>query len=585
MMHRSRFLTAIVLLTLVAAPVLATVPAPDDLGVPGYLESWQPFGGPRDMPAPLGPFNYLREFDQMVYFLSTWQVDDPLDPNYGGMIEAESGDLGGVIQTDNTLEAIWCWSRYREFTGRSTYDANIAAAWVYCTNFPAWMEEGGGQEYYRVHNCAWGLTAVLQYEAATGDMQYRPYAETCAQYIVDHELIIDGTIWYQYLDAFCKGWACGNLYLYGESVGDPAYVAAAVAHGLDLKSWLDLNPAANMAAEYWAMSSGTSVWGVCNSVLLDDPALAASWIPAVYDYMPVYEDWHSVPGYVWDSSWNVAYMNAHFACWDLLGDQAYWDNGKIGADALLSLDTDDDGGITAESIDLADEDMTWVTCYLVKFGVDRLMGDPEHHDVGVLRFVGLDNGDRIMPGESVPLIPLATNYGLSDETGVTLRVTGDLGEFTIPLDLAFAELDTVVIDGAIVIPNAGTYNISAYTQLPGDQDASNDAVNLTFYVGALSSAPGDQLAAALGCAVTVNPFRESTAFRFALAAGAPVSLTIFDVRGRRVASRDAGTLGSGPHAIAWDGSDDSGEPLSAGLYLYRIAAGERSETGKLLRLR
>ncbi len=133
-----------------------------------------------NIPEPLGPWNYWREFVQAAHFGAAWQVLDPASPNYGGMIEAEAGPLGGVIQTDNTLEAIWVWSRYRELTGRTDFDNNIAAAWIYCRQFPAWQEEGA-TDYYRAHNCAWGLTAALRYEAATGDVSAAGYADTCAQ--------------------------------------------------------------------------------------------------------------------------------------------------------------------------------------------------------------------------------------------------------------------------------------------------------------------------------------------------------------------------------------------------------------------
>jgi hypothetical protein len=255
----------VLLLCLLALPVtaLATAPAPDPANDPNA--DWQLWlqGGPRDarvMPPDLGPFNYLREFDQIMGFLADWQVSDPDSSDYGGEIEAEAGYLGGVIQTDNTLEAIWCWSRYRQLTGSTDYDDNIAAAWVYSTNYPAWLEEGSpGDDYYRVHNCAWGLTAVLMYAAATGDHSHDAYAETCAQYIVSHSLVIDGTIWSQRLDAFCKGWAAGNLYLYGEATSNLTYMNSALVQGADVLAWIDLAPSTNLAAEYWAMSSGTAL--------------------------------------------------------------------------------------------------------------------------------------------------------------------------------------------------------------------------------------------------------------------------------------------------------------------------------------
>ena len=51
-------------------------------------------------------YNYFFEMKQIASFLAGWQMEDPGSPDYGGMIEAEAGDLADVIQTDNTLEAI-----------------------------------------------------------------------------------------------------------------------------------------------------------------------------------------------------------------------------------------------------------------------------------------------------------------------------------------------------------------------------------------------------------------------------------------------------------------------------------------------
>ena len=106
-----------------------------------------------------GFYPYPAEMTEIAQFLSQWQMLDPTSPDYGGMIEAESGQLGNVIQTDNTQEAIVVWCQYADFTAdSSTYRQNIDAAWDYIMNYPAYDEEGDpGDEYYRNHNCAWAL--------------------------------------------------------------------------------------------------------------------------------------------------------------------------------------------------------------------------------------------------------------------------------------------------------------------------------------------------------------------------------------------------------------------------------------------
>jgi hypothetical protein len=69
-----------------------------------------------------------------------------------------------------------------------------------------------------------------------------------------------------------------------------------------------------------------------------------------------------------------------------------------------------------------------------------------------------------------------------------------------------------------------------------------------------------------------NPFNPSTTIRFRLPATGPVELTVFDVRGARVAGLVAGERPAGEHAVEWEGIDDLGRPAASGVYLYRLRA-------------
>ena len=66
-----------------------------------------------------------------------------------------------------------------------------------------------------------------------------------------------------------------------------------------------------------------------------------------------------------------------------------------------------------------------------------------------------------------------------------------------------------------------------------------------------------------------NPFRTMTEIRFDLPAAGAYELTVFEVSGRRVMSR-RGFGGTGMNTLHWDGRDDRGETMSAGVYLYRV---------------
>ncbi|NKB67466.1 MAG: alpha/beta fold hydrolase [Candidatus Latescibacteria bacterium] len=82
-----------------------------------------------------------------------------------------------------------------------------------------------------------------------------------------------------------------------------------------------------------------------------------------------------------------------------------------------------------------------------------------------------------------------------------------------------------------------------------------------------------------------NPFNSSTVLRFALPAAGPVEVAIFNAGGQRVSTMAYDRLAAGLHAVAWEGRDQASRPLASGTYLYRLQAGTRVETHKLLLLR
>ena len=74
-----------------------------------------------------------------------------------------------------------------------------------------------------------------------------------------------------------------------------------------------------------------------------------------------------------------------------------------------------------------------------------------------------------------------------------------------------------------------------------------------------------------------NPFNPTTTISFEIPAPEHVSLSIFDMTGRKVADLISRTLSSGRHEIRWDASG-----FSSGVYLYRLRAGAVIRTKTLL---
>jgi subtilisin-like proprotein convertase family protein len=82
-----------------------------------------------------------------------------------------------------------------------------------------------------------------------------------------------------------------------------------------------------------------------------------------------------------------------------------------------------------------------------------------------------------------------------------------------------------------------------------------------------------------------NPFNPATVISFEVPSDAGlVSLEIYDVTGRRVATLHQGSLAPGLHQMTWRGRDDSGRAVSSGVYFYRLQGNNFDVTRKMVML-
>jgi len=82
-----------------------------------------------------------------------------------------------------------------------------------------------------------------------------------------------------------------------------------------------------------------------------------------------------------------------------------------------------------------------------------------------------------------------------------------------------------------------------------------------------------------------NPVVDRTMISYAVPVEAPVELSIFDVQGRVLRKLVRGNVGPGIHQVTWDGADDRGRPVGAGIYYYRFTSGDRTFERRLVTLR
>ena len=64
-----------------------------------------------------------------------------------------------------------------------------------------------------------------------------------------------------------------------------------------------------------------------------------------------------------------------------------------------------------------------------------------------------------------------------------------------------------------------------------------------------------------------------------------VNITIYDMMGRIVKTLVNGSQTAGFKSVQWNATNDKNEPVSAGLYLYTIQAGEFRQTKKMVLLK
>ena len=121
-----------------------------------------------------------------------------------------------------------------------------------------------------------------------------------------------------------------------------------------------------------------------------------------------------------------------------------------------------------------------------------------------------------------------------------------------------------------------------------EQDRSGEAYVLTTDIGGPSGESGrvyqiidpadvtagedpDQLPHTLTLAQNYpNPFNPVTTIRFSVPQSGRVTLAVYDVLGRRVATLLDEVLTAGTHSIAWNARDDAGQSVASGAYVYRL---------------
>ena len=77
-----------------------------------------------------------------------------------------------------------------------------------------------------------------------------------------------------------------------------------------------------------------------------------------------------------------------------------------------------------------------------------------------------------------------------------------------------------------------------------------------------------------------NPFNPTTTIEFSIQKDSDIELSIFNIKGQKIKSLTQDEFNCGSHSIIWSGDDDIGNPVSSGIYLYKLNVNNNTEVVK-----
>jgi hypothetical protein len=135
-----------------------------------------------------------------------------------------------------------------------------------------------------------------------------------------------------------------------------------------------------------------------------------------------------------------------------------------------------------------------------------------------------------------------------------------------------------------VAPPAGAvcYQVTAVDAVPQEGPASDPACPSA--TKATAPAMVDQVSGPF-LGASPNPFNPSTRIVYRLPSARRADLTLYDVRGRRIATLVSGEQAAGEHVVRWSGRSDDGAVVASGAYFLVLRAGDVQLREKLIVLK
>lgn len=180
-------------------------------------------------------------------------------------------------------------------------------------------------------------------------------------------------------------------------------------------------------------------------------------------------------------------------------------------------------------------------------------------------------------GSTIPNFPIpGSTTGLITATPALGDLDGD-GDMEIAIGIRGSGLNLMVID----YKNSASQDDLQWPNFGSDIWRSNDFSGVLTAVDEVAEIPVE-----FGLSQNYpNPFNAQTTIYFTLAAPGEVTLSVFDLLGRRIRVLQSGSMNVGAHSVVWDGANESGKVVASGIYFYRLESPEGSRTMRMLLLK
>ena len=127
------------------------------------------------------------------------------------------------------------------------------------------------------------------------------------------------------------------------------------------------------------------------------------------------------------------------------------------------------------------------------------------------------------------------------------------------------------------------YGWHTYSYRFSDGDETVETELDSIYLSPTATTDDDQVPAQFSLGQNFpNPFNAQTSIRLELPESALTQLAVYDISGKFVKVLVDDYLDAGHHSVIWNGCNSSGQPVSSGVYFYRIIIGDHTATKRML---